>query len=460
MRQHLQRVLNGYDVFCIAFGAMIGWSWVVLAGVWLSDAGLAGAVIAFLVGSVIVALIGLTYAELASALPYAGGEHVYVERAFGPAASFVATWAIVLGYVSVVAFEAIALPVALVYLFPDLRQIPLWEVAGYRVHLTEVLIGAGAAISIALLNVVGIRSAARGQQLAVLLIVIAGAVLIAGGIADAERAAPELWNGWEGVAGVLIMVPFLFVGFDVIPQSAEEIDIPRRRIGILLVVSIAVATLFYIGVVLGVGAAAPPANAPLATAAAASALWGSETVGTFIIVAGVAGIVTSWNAFLIGGSRALFAMARAGQLPAVLADVHPRFGTPYRAIALIGALSALAPMLGRSALVWIVNAGGFAIVIAYVFVTASFLALRKRAPGLERPYRTPNGMIVGASGLVLSLALAVLYLPGSPAGLSWPEEWGIVAGWVVLGIAGFAARALAWREAPYNRRSRVKSGSR
>ena len=109
---HLTRVLKRREVLALAFGAMIGWSWVALAGVWLESAGSLGAIMAFLIGGAVIAFIGLTYAELASAMPQVGGEHVYSLRALGPGASFVCTWAIIFGYVSVVAFEVVASPLS------------------------------------------------------------------------------------------------------------------------------------------------------------------------------------------------------------------------------------------------------------------------------------------------------------------------------------------------------------
>ena len=88
------RVLGRRDILALAFGAMIGWSWVVLTGAWIGSAGTVGAIAAFAIGGVAILLISLIYAELASALPFAGGEHVYSERALGPGASFICTWGI------------------------------------------------------------------------------------------------------------------------------------------------------------------------------------------------------------------------------------------------------------------------------------------------------------------------------------------------------------------------------
>lgn len=434
----LERVLNRLDTACLAVGAMIGWGWMILAGQWITQAGVIGTLIAFAVGGGIICLIGLVYAELTSALPFAGGEHVFVDHAFGPGAAFVATWAIILGYVSVVAFEAIALPIALAHFFPDIRQIPLWAIGGDQIYLTDIAIGAGVSFGFALLNIIGLKTASRVQSLIVAVILVAGLLLIFGGVLGAPQSTGPLLTDMGGVASVIIMVPFLFVGFDVIPQSAEEINLPTRKIGGVLVASVIIATLFYVGIAYGVGQAAIPAGAELAAPAAASQLWGSPTAGSIILLAGIAGILSSWNAFLIGGSRALFALGRAGQMPQALARLHPRYSTPVNAIVFIALVSALATLFGRTALVWFVDAGGFAIVIAYVFVCASFLKLRATAPQLERPFRAPGGVALGAVALLLSMALSLLYLPFAPSGLVWPYEWLIVLGWAGLGAALYA----------------------
>lgn len=89
-------MLGRRDILALAFGAMIGWSWVVLTGAWIGSAGTMGAITAFVIGGVAILLISLIYAELASALPFAGGEHVYSERALGSGASFICTWGIFL----------------------------------------------------------------------------------------------------------------------------------------------------------------------------------------------------------------------------------------------------------------------------------------------------------------------------------------------------------------------------
>jgi len=438
----LSRVVTRREGFAIAFGAMIGWSWVALSGDWIAAAGSLGAALAFLIGGVAVDLVSFTYAELASAMPKAGGEHVYTQRALGSTASFICTWSILLGYVSVVAFEAVALPTVVDYLLPGFSRGDLWIVAGWQVKASWLALGIVAALSMTAVNVIGIRTAAKLQWLATTLIVLAGTLLAAGALVagDTAHMRPLFDQGSNGLLAVLIMVPFMLVGFDVIPQSAEELDIPSADIGRLLMLSILMAVAWYALIICAVSAALPAtarAASELASADAAAAVLGGSWAGRLLVLGGIGGILTSWNAFLIGGSRALYAMARAGQLPASLAVLHPRFNTPHRALMLIGALSVCAPFFGRPALIWLVNAGGLGIVLAYAFVASAFLVLRKAEPRMPRPYRAPGGRFIGVLALLSSLALMVLYLPGSPAALAWPAEWSLVMAWTIVGLILF-----------------------
>jgi amino acid transporter len=433
------RVINRRQVLALAFGAMVGWSWVALTGVWIAGAGALGAMLAFGIGGGIVIFVGLTYAELAAAMPLVGGEHVYSHRALGRTASFVCTWAILLGYASVVAFEAVALPTVLEYLVPGFSRGYLWTIAGWDVNVTWVLTGALAAIAMIVVNVLGIRTAARLQVLVVIVVLLSGLGLISGAVVAGEldNTAPLFSGGLAGMLSVLVMVPFMFVGFDVIPQSAEEIDLPFAAIGKLLVMSILMAIAWYALVIAAVAMALPESERALSslpTADAAAALFNGSWAGKLLVVGGVAGILTSWNAFLIGGSRALYALAKAGQVPNMFAALHPVYRTPHRAILLVGGFAVCAPLFGRPAMVWLVDAGGLGIVTAYAMVALSFLVLRAKEPGMERPYRVRRGKLVGYLALVLSVAIALLYLPWSPAALVWPHEWIIVISWCVLGL--------------------------
>lgn len=172
-------------------------------------------------------------------------------------------------------------------------------------------------------------------------------------------------------------------------------------------------------------------------AAEANSMIFGEAGRLAMLGAGLAGIVTSWNAFIVGGSRAIYALARANLLPAALSKLHPKYRTPYNAILLIGGLSIIGPFFGRPVLVWLVDAGGLGIVIAYAMVALSFLILRRKEPNLERPYKVPFGNFIGILALILSISLGFLYMPGSPSALIWPQEWIIIIGWSILGVILF-----------------------
>ncbi|WP_433627767.1 APC family permease [Halomicrococcus sp. NG-SE-24] len=236
---------------------------------------------------------------------------------------------------------------------------------------------------------------------------------------------------------VAVMTPFFFVGFDVVPQTAGEADVSMRFLGMVISVSVAFAALFYIAVIWAAGSSVPTATLADSTLPAAKAMaivYGSDVAGTVMALAGLAGILTSWNGFILGASRAIYALAESHMLPDQLARVHSKYNTPSNAVLLVGFVAGLAPLFGEQMLVWVVNAGGFGLVIAWVMVVISFFVLRRREPEMDRPFRLPAGRFIGGVALLLSLFFVTLYLPGSPLALAWPYEWGIIVGWILLGV--------------------------
>ncbi|MFB0833618.1 APC family permease [Arthrobacter halodurans] len=441
----LKKVLGRLDVLALGFGAMIGFGWVVLTGGWLESAGTMGAVLAMVTGGVIMSIVGLTYAELCAAMPKAGGEHNYIMRAMGPRTSFIGSWAIIGGYVTIVAFEAVALPRTVEYIFPGLSQIPLWTVAGDEVHLTWALVGALAAVVITWVNIRGVKEAGIVQTFVVLFLLAIGVVMVVGAFVGGEPANMEPWfnGGTTGFFAVLVVVPFLFIGFDVIPQSAEEVDIPARQIGSLVVVSVIMATIWYVMVILTTSSAMPVgdlAGADIATADAVGAMFASDFMAKVLIAGGIAGILTSWNSLLLGASRLMFSLARSGMLPAWFGRLHPKYSTPHNALLFIGALSFIAPFFGAQMLGWLVDSGAPSIVLAYTLVAVAFLILRRREPGMDRPLRIGGrgngGLAIGVAAAVLGTALFSLYMPGMPAQLGM-EPWILFGLWWVIGLVYF-----------------------
>lgn len=315
--------------------------------------------------------------------------------------------------------------------------VEMWNVAGYDVYLTWVLVGMVGAVVMTALNYVGVRPAAVFQLVAVLVLGVVGLALVTGSFVGGEVAnmQPLFTGGGAGLIAVLVATPFFF-GFDVIPQSAVEINLPAKRIGQLLIFSVILAICWYAMIWLTVSSSMPAdalLEADLATADGMAALWNSQLMEAVLVIGGLAGILTSWNGFLIGASRLAFAMARSGMLPRWFAKVHPRFRTPSNAVLFIGLLSALAPLFGEMTLGWLINAGGLNIVVAFFMVALSFVVLRSREPEMPRPYRVRGGQPLGVVAAVLALGLGVLYLPQMPAELAW-QEWIIVGAWWLAGI--------------------------
>jgi amino acid transporter len=429
--------MGNLDVLAFGFGAMIGWGWVMLAGGWVADGGTVGAMIAFCGGAVLCVFVGLTYAELTPMLPLSGGELVFAYRGFGYTGSWITGWMITFAYVGVAAFEGPSFATAINYLIEIPKIGYLWTIAGFEVYVSWMAVGIVMSIILTYLNYIGIKAASFFQTVATVGIIAGGLVLIFGSVAkgSAQNMEPFITSG-SGVLTVMLVVPAMFVGFDVIPQSAEEMKIPLKNIAKILIVSIVMAAIWYIAMIFGLGMAAPEdvrlaADIPVPDALAY--VMGHIAFGKIMIIAALLGILTSWNAFIIGGSRVLFAMARAKMLPEIFGKVHPKYGTPWFSVIFIGVLVSLAVFLGRSALVWLIDAAAFGTVVAYFMVSLSFLFVRAKEPDLARPYKVPGGTIVGVLAVGVALFFLYLYLPIGPAALL-PVEWALVLGWILLGV--------------------------
>lgn len=444
------RVLGAWDILVIAFGAMIGWGWVVSTGDWINTGGVIGTALGFVIGGIMIFFVGLTYAELTAAMPQCGGEHVFSHKAMGPIGSFICTWAIVLGYVSVACFEACALPTIITYIYPPFLQGYLYTVAGFDVYASWLIVAVVVALLIMWINIRGVKAAANLQTILTVIIGVCGILLIVASVftGDSSNLQGHLFNNDIGVVQsvfqVALVTPFFFIGFDVIPQAAEEINVDLKKIGKILILSIVLAVCFYGLVVLAVGyelnhseiLKAMVGNG-LVTADAMAKAFHSTIMAKVLIVGGMCGIVTSWNSFLMGGSRAMYSMAESYMIPKTFAKLHPKYKTPVNSLYLIGLLTVLAPFAGRQMLVWIVNAGNFGCCLAYCMVSASFLILRKTQPDMPRPYKVKHYKFIGIMACIMSGFMVACYLiPGTGATLGL-QEWLMAGGWVALGVVFF-----------------------
>ena len=444
-----KRVLNSGDVLVTAFGAMIGWGWVVSSGDWITSAGVFGTVSGFLIGGLMIYFVGLAYAELTTAMPEAGGPTVFSGEAFGPIASFSCGWIIILSYVGVVCFEACSLPTVIQYIFPGFLRGYLYSVAGFDIYLTWLLLAVVSAIAITAINIRGIRVAAALQKVLTIAIAAVGVTLAAVSAVNGDKGnlsanfsvVSSSLGELKSTLAIAVVAPFYLFGFDIIPQVAEEINVPLKKLGILLICSIALAVAFYALVVLAVGYGMSPSeihnsmnSSGLVTADAMALLFHSDVMAKVLIIGGLCGIITSWNSFLIGGSRALFSMAEHHMLPHAFSHLHTQYKTPSFAIVFVGVLSAASVFGGRVMLVWISNCASFACCLAYCIVSVSFLKLRQTQPNLSRPFRVKHYRLTGSLASALSGVMCVLYLiPGSGSTLVKQELW-ITAGWMGIGV--------------------------
>ncbi|MDR1136323.1 MAG: APC family permease [Clostridiales Family XIII bacterium] len=448
-RQELKRAMSNKDVLALAFGTMIGWGWIMLAGEWVALAGILGAILAFAVGAVLCIFVGLTYAELTPALPLAGGELVFSYRGLGYIPSWITGWMITFAYVGVAAWEGPAFVTAIDYVLEIPRFGYLWTIADFDVYISWVLVGAAGGFILAILNYRGIKSASIFQTFATIALGIGGIVFFFGSLAngDFQNMLPA-FTGPQGLVAVILMVPAMFVGFDVIPQAAEEMNIPLNKIAKILIFSICLAAAWYILMIVSIALAAPSAirdGASIPVADSFAFAMNNPIFGKFMIITAMCGILTSWNGFIVGATRVLFSMGRAKMLPIIFGKVHPKFESPTAAIILVGAITCVSPLMGKSALVWFVDASAFGTVVAYFMVALSFLFLRVNEPDLARPYKVKGGPFVGGMAILVAGFFLYLYLPIGPGALL-PVEWALVLGWVFLGVIFFITAKLKYKD--------------
>ena len=212
----------------------------------------------------------------------------------------------------------------------------------------------------------------------------------------------------------------------------------------MMILSVVLAVVFYAFVIVAVGLVldadaikASQAGSGLVTADAMAVAFKTPVMAKVIIVGCMCGIVTSWNSFMLGGSRAMYSMAESYMIPKVFAKLHPKHKTPVNSLILIGVITMAAPFAGREMMVWICDAGNFGCCLAYCMVSISFLILRKKEPDMPRPYKVPAYKFVGGMAVLMSGLMVLMYcIPGTGGSLILPE-WAMVGGWSVLGVVFF-----------------------
>lgn len=455
-RETLERSIPFHSYVALGVGVIVGVGWVVYSGQWLQAGGPLGAMLAFLLGGLLLLPAGMCYAEMTAALPLAGGELSFSYKAFGSLTAFLTAWALALMYVSVTPFETIAIGSLLETLVPWIVSDPLYFVGSgagrERVSFSTILPGLIVGALLIRVNYRGARNSARFQMVVVAAMLICtliftGAAFLKGSFANLQPLFATAQSGsvsWAGsvsaVISVLVVVPFFIAGFDAIPQAAEEAgtSVPPRKLGFAILISIVSGSLFYVVIIFAVSISMPwtiSSGLPMTSSAVFEAAFGYVWAAKLVIFTALLGLVTTLNGMYIASSRVLFSLGRGGMLPPWFGAVHPRHHTPKNALLFVGAISLAGPCVGKFALAPIVSSGSFVFTIALAVTATATIRLRHTAPGLERPYRAPRVfMYMGAA--ISFLLFLLMVLPQSPGQLGM-LEFVVITVWITLGLIAF-----------------------
>jgi len=424
----------------VGMGAMIGAGIFVLTGL---AAGIAGpaALLVFALNGVVTAFTGVSYAELASAIPKSGGGYVFVREVFSGPTSFLMGWMLAFAYMIAGALYALGFSsnfVEFVHLYwAGLPTGPVW-------HIVYALVVVGL---FALLNAVS-TEASGGAETVITIIKIIILLVFAGFGAFAVEGGnfEPFFTGDRASVSLLQAMGLTFIafeGYDLIATVTEEVENPRENIPKAIFISLVATVAIYLVVVwvaigtLGadkLGRAGETGIAEAATSFMPTIPLLGE--GAALIVFGaVFSTVSALNAVVIASSRVVFAMGRENQLPNPLGQISATFGTPLAAVVASAAVMLVSVLLLPIEQVGRVSSLFF--LVSFVVVNWSVIRLRRQRPNMTRPFEMPLYPYIPLLGIALNLVLAYFLLRDDPFTLV------LGLGWVTIGGAVYAV--LEWR---------------
>ena len=451
-RTELNKTLNPANIWAVALGSIIGWGCFIQSPNWMVKAGgPLPLVVGFILGGLLMIVVGMSYAYMIAKFPVSGGEFAYAFVGFGPIASFVCGWMLLIGYVGIVVLNATAVPVLFSVVAPGLLQVGhLWTIAGWPVYLGEALVSIVIAWIFGIIAIRGAKSAGNTQLFMCILLCAAVVLILAGTVITGNFQMPNLQPASgqydvsfvKGVILIIAMAPFLYVGFDCIPQAAEEFNFPANKTLLLIVSAIGVGAFIYASIAVVTAAVMPWMEmVDLKNAAGNPESWRTgamikRALGTggtiFVVVAVLAGMFTGIGGFYMSSSRLMFGMARARMLPKMFAEIHPVYGTPTKGIIFVMIIATFVPFIGREVLNWFVDMAAVGTGVGYFFTCAgAYMVLTK---GLAPKSSDDISPVVALAGAAISLGIiALMVVPGMPAFLSI-YCWGALAAWVAMGV--------------------------
>ena len=326
-----------------------------------------------------------------------------------------------------------------------------YTVAGYDIYLGEIILAVSALILFALLSIRGVNFTGKFQT--VLVFALVGGVLIItlAAIVSPQTSAsalkPGFYPGETSLAGVLAVVavaPWAFVGFDTIPQAAEEFKFSAKMTKRIMVLSILFGAAVYV-ILNTVTASVIPEGygswteyiddlgnlnglISLPTFHAGYQLlgrWGLVFLGVAVLGAILSGII----GFYMATSRLLYSMSKEKVLPRWFGDLHPRYKTPAHAILFVMGIALVAPFFGRTALGWIVDMSSIGAAIGYAYTSLAALRFARQ----ERKTGIMVTSILGTGMAVLFVILLLVPIPAFNTSLG-KESYFCLIVWIILGV--------------------------
>ena len=402
--EELAKDLGPLAALTIGVGTMIGAGIFVLPRQAITQAG-SFAVVSFLLGGGIALLTALSASELGTAMPKSGGAYYYVNHALGPLFGSVAGWANWLGLAFASAF----------YMFGFGRYIgnivglPDAFVFGPVVVSSVKLVAlAGAALFVAV-NYVGAKETGRLQNIIVVLLVAILAVFTTFGALNAETANLPASEGWGPMLTTTGIIFVSYLGFVQITSVAEEIKDPGRNLPRAVIGSVLLVTVIYALVLVAMSAAVDPGfiaslgDDDIAVVEVAGLLMGPVGAAA-LLFGGLLATASSANASILASSRINFAMGRDNIVTPSLNKIHPRFSTPYRSIAVTGAL--ILAFIAAGTVEALATMGSVLHLVIYGLLNVALIVMREADPADYDPdYEVPLYPFTPILGMLTSFAL-------------------------------------------------------
>jgi amino acid transporter/nucleotide-binding universal stress UspA family protein len=411
--EELAKDLGPLAALTIGVGTMIGAGIFVLPGEAINRAG-SFAILSFVLGGGIALFTALSASELGTAMPRSGGAYFYVNEALGPLFGSIAGWANWLGLAFASAFYMVGFGEYVV----SIAGLPDGFVVGSVTVPWIKLIGLLAASLFVLVNYVGAKETGRLQNVIVVVLVLILSVFT---IYGATRAETANIPGSQGLTPMLETTGLIFVsylGFVQITSVAEEIKEPGKNLPRAIIGSVVIVTAIYALVLVVMSAAVEQgfiaqvsAEGGIAVVEVARLLLGPLGAGAMLF-GGLLATASSANASIMASSRINFAMGRDRIVTPDLNEIHPRYGTPYRSIALTGSFILL--FIVAAPINTLASIGSFLHLVIYGLLNIALLVMREAEPEEYEPsFTVPLYPITPIVGGLLSFAL-IYYIESVP----------------------------------------------